>query len=72
MICTDIKPGLTDSWAEQIPLAEFLEQVDVLSLHLPQAQYTDHWLNSQRIDQIAKPFWLINTGRGKTVDTTPC
>ena len=69
VICTDIKPGLTDSWAEQIPLAEFLEQVDVLSLHLPQAQDTDHWLNAQRIDQIAKPFWLINTGRGKTVDT---
>lgn len=69
VICTDIKPGLTDAWAEQLPLAEFLSRVDVLSLHLPQAPDTDHWLNAERIDQIAKPFWLINTGRGKTVDT---
>src|SRR5690554_861639 len=69
VICYDIKEGVGDKNAKQVSLAEFQEKVDVVSLHTPQTPLTQNLVNSSFIQAFKKPFWLINTARGKSVVT---
>lgn len=69
VICYDIKQNVGDANAKQVSLTQFQEQVDVLSLHTPQTPLTIHMVNTAFINQFKKPFWLINTARGKSVVT---
>jgi len=41
----------------------------VLSLHTPWTPETNKMVNTEFINAFAKPFWLINTARGKSVVT---
>lgn len=50
-------------------LAPLLQQSDVVSLHLPLSKETNHLLNAERFAQMKKGAMLINTSRGKLVDT---
>lgn len=65
----DILQNIGDENAQQVPLAELQEKSDVLSLHLPWTPETDKMVNASFINSFAKPFWLINTSRGKNVVT---
>ncbi len=65
----DILPNLGDANAKQVPLEEVMQKSDVLSLHVPWTPETDKMVNSEFINSFAKPFWLINTSRGKNVVT---
>lgn len=69
VLCYDIKENVGDANAKQVNLSEFQEKVDVVSLHTPQTLLTSKMVNSQFINQFKKPFWLINTARGKSVVT---
>ena len=69
VICHDIVKNVGDEHAEQVPLIELQQQADVLSLHTPWTPLTDKMINADFIDQFIKPFWLINTARGKSVVT---
>ena len=69
VLCYDIKEGVGDANAKQVTLQEFQEKVDVVSLHTPQTSLTLNMVNSVFINQFKKPFWLINTARGKSVVT---
>ena len=69
VLCYDIKNDVGDDNAKQVALQEFQERVDVLSLHTPQTPLTLHMINSEFINQFKKPFWFINTARGKSVVT---
>ncbi|MEP1487844.1 MAG: 2-hydroxyacid dehydrogenase [Algibacter sp.] len=69
VLCYDIKENIGDANAKQVNLSEFQEKVDVVSLHTPQTSLTLKMVNSQFINQFKKPFWLINTARGKSVVT---
>lgn len=69
VICYDIKQNVGDANAKQVSLTQFQEQVDVVSLHTPQTPLTIHMVNTAFINQFKKPFWLINTARGKSVVT---
>jgi len=69
VLCYDIKPKVGDENAKQIGLSELKEKVDVLSLHTPQTPLTLNMVNSAFIKGFKKPFWLINTARGKSVVT---
>ncbi|MCX7548489.1 2-hydroxyacid dehydrogenase [Xanthomarina sp. F1114] len=69
VLCYDIKENVGDKNAKQVSLAEFQEQVDVVSLHTPQTTLTLNMVNKEFIQAIKKPFWLINTARGKSVVT---
>src|SRR5690606_19799133 len=42
---------------------------DILSLHTPQTPETFHLINKKLIVGFQKPFWFINTARGKSVKT---
>lgn len=69
VLCYDIKEGVGDAHAKQVNLSEFQEKVDVISLHTPQTPLTLNMINTAFINQVKKPFWLINTARGKSVVT---
>ena len=51
------------------PLNDVLEQADILSLHLPLTPETHHLLNTETLQRMKKGAYLINTSRGKLVDT---
>lgn len=70
VLCYDILEHVGDENAQQVSLAELQNKADVLSLHLPWTPETDKMVNSSFINAFSKPFWLINTSRGKNVVTT--
>jgi D-3-phosphoglycerate dehydrogenase / 2-oxoglutarate reductase len=59
-----------DQNAKQVSLEELQQKADVLSLHTPWTPETDKMVNEQFINAFAKPFWFINTARGKSVVTS--
>ena len=69
VLCYDIKENVGDANAKQVTLKEFQEKVEVVSLHTPQTPLTLKMINSELINQFKKPFWFINTARGKSVVT---
>ncbi|WP_406685143.1 2-hydroxyacid dehydrogenase [Seonamhaeicola sp. MEBiC1930] len=69
VLCYDIKEGVDDENAKQVSLSEFQKKVDVVSLHTPQTPLTLGMVDSNFISAFKKPFWLINTARGKSVIT---
>ena len=69
VLCYDIRPNLEDENAKQVSLQELQKHADVLSLHTPETPNTTHMVNDVFINQFEKPFWLINTARGKSVVT---
>jgi D-3-phosphoglycerate dehydrogenase len=69
VLCYDIQENVGDVNAAQVSLTELQQKSDVLSLHIPWTPQTDKMVNSEFINQFAKPFWFINTSRGKNVVT---
>lgn len=69
VLCYDIQEKVGDENAKQVSLQELQAKADVLSLHIPWNPETDKMINSNFIDWFAKPFWFINTSRGKNVVT---
>ena len=69
VLCYDIKSGVGDENARQVVLAELQEKADVVSLHTPWTPLTNRLINSEYISGFKKPFWFINTARGKSVVT---
>lgn len=69
VLCYDIKNHVGNENAKQVSLIEFQEKVNVVSLHTPQTPLTLNMINSEFINQFKKPFWFINTARGKSVVT---
>lgn len=69
VLCYDILANVGDSNAKQVSLQELQQQADVLSLHIPWTPETDKMVNTNFINSFAKPFWFINTSRGKNVVT---
>jgi D-3-phosphoglycerate dehydrogenase len=69
VLCHDILENVDDDNAMQVSLSELQAKVDVLSLHIPWTPETDKMINSNFINGFAKPFWFINTSRGKNVVT---
>ena len=69
VLCYDILPDVGDENAKQVLLQELQQKADVLSLHIPWTPETDKMINTNFINAFAKPFWFINTSRGKNVVT---
>ena len=69
VLCYDIKPNVGDNNATQVSLEELQKKADVLSLHTPQTNLTLGMVNRSFINAFKKPFWFINTARGKSVVT---
>ncbi|TDU43291.1 D-3-phosphoglycerate dehydrogenase [Gelidibacter sediminis] len=69
VLCYDIQDHVGDANAKQVSLNEFQDSVDVVSLHTPQTPLTLGMINCEFINAFKKPFWLLNTARGKSVVT---
>jgi D-3-phosphoglycerate dehydrogenase / 2-oxoglutarate reductase len=69
VLCYDILPNVADKNAKQVRLQELQAKADVVSLHTPFTQLTNKMVNTNFINAFAKPFWLLNTARGKSVVT---
>lgn len=69
VLCYDIQPNVGDGNAKQVSLEELQQKADVLSLHTPWTPLTNKMVNEGFINGFEKPFWLINTARGKSVVT---
>ena len=69
VICYDIKGGVEDDNARQVGIMELQQRADIISLHVPQTELTLGMVNSEFISKFQKPFWLLNTARGKCVNT---
>ncbi|WP_412986552.1 2-hydroxyacid dehydrogenase [Pontimicrobium sp. IMCC45349] len=69
VLCYDIKDNLGNANATQVSLSELQERADVLSLHTPETPLTINMIDDDFINSFKKPFWLINTARGKSVVT---
>jgi D-specific alpha-keto acid dehydrogenase len=55
--------------ADYVPLDELLQQSDIVTLHTPLTADTHHLLSRQRIEQMKRGAYIINTGRGPLLDT---
>ncbi len=69
VICYDIKDTVGDENATQVSLQKLQVKADVLSLHTPETPLTVNMVNTEFINAFTKPFWIINTGRGKSIIT---
>ncbi len=69
VICYDILGGVGDKNARQVGIMELRQRADIISLHTPQTPLTMGMINSEFINGFYKPFWFLNTARGKSVVT---
>lgn len=69
VLCYDIKNNVEDDNCKQVSLEELQNKSDVVSLHTPETPLTMGMINTKLINKFKKPFWFINTARGKSVVT---
>lgn len=69
VICYDIKNNVGDENAKQVTLQELQERADIVSLHTPWTLQTNKMITTDFITAFSKPFWFLNTARGKSVVT---
>ena len=50
-------------------LGEVLAYSDIISLHIPLTDETKYLVNENFIDKAKKPFYIINTSRGRCIET---
>jgi D-3-phosphoglycerate dehydrogenase len=69
VLCYDLLKGVGDENATQVSLEELQDNAEVLSLHTPWTPETNKMITTNFINRFKKPFWFINTARGKSVVT---
>lgn len=55
-------------WVRETDLAEVQQSSDIISIHLPLTAETTNMINKPFFDQCLRPFYLVNTARGKNID----
>ena len=63
------KTGFSDAYAREVSMEEIVKHSDVLSLHIPLTAETTGLVNGEYLFHFKKPIFLINTARGKAVQT---
>ena len=65
----DIDEKIKSKYAKKSSLDFLYKNADIVSLHLPYTINNIDLFNKEFIQKFDKPFWLINTSRGKIVNT---
>ncbi len=68
VIAYDLFPA-QDSGIDYVTLDELYAQSDIISLHCPLTEQTEHMINTQTIEKMKKGVFLINTSRGALIDS---
>ncbi|OFX19857.1 MAG: hydroxyacid dehydrogenase, partial [Bacteroidetes bacterium GWA2_31_9b] len=63
------KFNYSNDFVKEKSLTELFEQVDILSLHVPLTDETNYMVNNDFINRFRKPLYIINTSRGKVLNT---
>jgi D-3-phosphoglycerate dehydrogenase len=61
--------NFSDSFAKEVSMDEIYNNADILSLHVPLTAETKFMVDDGFINRFQKPFYLLNTARGKCVLT---
>ncbi|MCZ4408601.1 NAD(P)-dependent oxidoreductase [Cryomorphaceae bacterium 1068] len=61
------KKGYAPTYVEEVSLDIVKAESDVISIHLPLSEETDRYVDTEFIRSCKKPFFLINTARGRHV-----
>lgn len=61
--------NIKSEYAQQLEMTEIYQKADVVSLHVPLTGETNYLVNKAFIDSFKKPFYLINSARGKCANT---
>ncbi|HOI31982.1 MAG: NAD(P)-dependent oxidoreductase [Bacteroidales bacterium] len=63
------KSGFSNSFVKEAAMEEIFERADIVSLHIPLTPETDYLVNQTFLSHFKKPVVLINTSRGRNVNT---
>lgn len=63
------KKNYAPDYVAESTLEEIKEKADIISIHLPLSVETNYYIDRSFIESVASPFYLVNTARGKQVDT---
>lgn len=63
------KTNFGNNFVKESSLSEIFENADIVSLHVPLTAETEFMVNSNFISQFKKPIYIINTARGKCLNT---
>lgn len=63
------KKNFGTSEIKECAMEEIFEKADVISFHVPFTSETNLMVNEAYLAKFKKPVWLINTARGKILDT---
>lgn len=63
------KKRFGNAFIREVSLEKLFEETDVLSLHTPLTDETHHLINHTFIQQFRKNIYIINTARGKSLNT---
>ena len=63
------KSDYGDEFVEEVSLAEFHRECDVLSIHIPYEPANHYFIDRAFIEAFDKPIYLINTARGMVLHT---
>jgi len=64
------KMGFTGANVREVEMAEIFNTADVLSFHVPLTAETTYLFNNEYLAHFRKPIYVINTSRGKVVETS--
>jgi D-3-phosphoglycerate dehydrogenase len=59
----------TSDFVKEATLEQIYQEADVVSIHLPLTEETNHFADSVFFEHFHKPIYLINTSRGKVLCT---
>lgn len=63
------KKNFGDDFIIEANMEALYEEAEVVSLHVPLTKETEYMVNDEFISRFKNPFYLINTSRGKVVNT---
>jgi D-3-phosphoglycerate dehydrogenase len=63
------KTGFSNAYVKAVDIEELKDKSDIVSLHIPYNTETEYLLNSAFIQSFKKPIYIVNTSRGKCLNT---
>ncbi len=63
------KSNYAPNSVQEVSLKNLQTHSDIISIHLPLSAETDYYVDAKFISNCSKPFYLINTARGRHVKT---
>ncbi len=63
------KRNISDDYVTEATMQELFERSDIVSLHIPLTDETEYLVNNEFINEFKKNIYLINTSRGKVLNT---